>query len=141
MKSRAERKANLMEMAEKEIEQLLDWMEATDRPSLGGIEEAVLRIRKRIGERMTEEVIENQEAVRPVPCPRCAKCKKEMHYKGMKPKEISSMIGEVKLNRGYYYCDHCQSGLFPPRQAVGCNGKELVGEYHPGSNLAQWRIG
>lgn len=136
MKSRAERKANLMEMAEEEIEKLLDWMEATDRPTLGGIEETVLRIRKRIGERMTGEVIENQEAVRPVPSPRCMECKKEMHYKGMKPKEITSMIGEVKLNRGYYYCDHCQSGLFPPRQAVGCNGKELVREYHTGSDLA-----
>lgn len=141
MKSRAERKANLMEMAEEEIEKLLDWMEATDRPSLGGIEEAVLRIRKRIGERMTEEVIENQAAVCPVPCPSCAECKKEMHYKGMKGKEITSMIGEVKLNRGYYYCDHCQSGLFPPRQAVRCKGKELVGEYHTGSNLAQWSSG
>jgi hypothetical protein len=115
MKSRAERKAKLMTMAEKEIEPLLDWMEATDRPSLGGIEDAVLRIRQRIGERMTEEVIENQAAVRPVPCPQCAKCQTEMPDKGMKPKEISSMIGEVKLKCGDYYGDHCQSGLFPPR--------------------------
>ena len=115
MKSRAERKANLMEMAEEEIEKLLDWIEATEAPGLGGIEEAVLRIRKRIGERMTEEVIENQAAVRPVPGPGCPGCEKEMHYKGMKPKEITSMVGEVKLNRGYYYCDHCESGFFPPR--------------------------
>jgi hypothetical protein len=43
MQSRAERKANLMEMAEKEIEKLLEWMEATDKPSLGGIEEALRR--------------------------------------------------------------------------------------------------
>lgn len=115
MKSRADRKANLMEMAEEEIEKLLDWMEVTEAPALGGIEEVVLRIRKSIGERMTEEVIENQASVRPVPCPSCPACQKERHYKGMKPKEITSMIGEVKLNRGYYYCDHCASGLFPPR--------------------------
>jgi len=115
MKSRAERKANLMEMVEEEIEKLLDWMEVTEAPALGGIEETVLRIRKRIGERMTEEVIEKQEAVRPVPGPGCPACQREMHYKGMKPKEITSMVGEVKLNRGYYYCDSCQRGLFPPR--------------------------
>jgi hypothetical protein len=115
MKSRAEQKAKLMEMAEEEIEKLLDWMARTEQPALGGIEEEVLRIRKRIGERMTAEVLANQESVRLVPCPRCPACQKEMHYKGMKPKEITSMIGEVKLNRGYYYCDHCQSGLFPPR--------------------------
>lgn len=115
MKSRAERKANLMGMAEAEVEKVLDWMEARDRPELSEIEEMVLSIRKRIGEGMAKEVIENQEAVRPVPCPSCPKCKKEMHYKGMKEKEITSMIGEMKLMRGYYYCDHCESGLFPPR--------------------------
>ena len=102
-----------MEMAEEEIEKLLNWMEATDAPDLGEIEEEILRIRKRLGEKMTEEVIENQESVQLVPCPGCAVCKKEMHYKGMKVKEISSMIGEVKLNRGYYYCEQCQRGFFP----------------------------
>lgn len=115
MKGRAERKAKLMRMAEEEIEKLLDWIEVTEGPALGGIEEVVLRIRKRIGERMTEEVIESQASVRPVPCPSCPVCQKEMHYKGMKLKEITSMIGEVKLKRGYYYCDHCERGLFPPR--------------------------
>ncbi len=114
MRSRAERKAKLMEMAEEEIEKLLDWMDGTEAPDLGRIEEEVLQIRKRIGEGMTKEVIENQEAVRPVPGPSCPKCKKEMRYKGIKAKEITSMVGEVKLNRGYYYCDYCESGLFPP---------------------------
>lgn len=115
MTSRAERKVNLMQMAESEIEKLLDWMEATDAPDLSQIEEEVLQLRKRIGEGMTKEVVANQESVRPVPSPNCAKCDEEMHYKGMKPKEITSMAGEIKLNRGYYYCNDCRSGLFPPR--------------------------
>jgi len=115
MQSRAERKANLMQIAEAEIEQLLDWTETTEAPDLGSIEDVVLRIRQRIGESMTQEMIRSQAAVRPVPGPSCPECKQEMHYKGMKRKEITSLIGEVKLNRGYYYCDHCQSGLFPPR--------------------------
>ena len=115
MKSRADRKARLMEIAEKEIEELLDWQEKTDRPDLSGIEEEVLRIRKRIGEGMAREVIESQETQRPVPGPCCPECEKEMHYKGMREKEISSLVGEVKLKRGYFYCDHCRGGLFPPR--------------------------
>lgn len=115
MKSRVESKAKLMEMAEAEMEKLLDWLEETEAPNLGAIEEIVLGIRKRIGERMTEAVVANQAGVRPVPSPACPQCEQEMHYKGMKQKEITSMIGEVKLTRGYYYCDHCQSGLFPPR--------------------------
>ena len=115
MQNRGECKANLMQMAEAEIEQLLDWAEATGSPDLVQIEEVVLKIRQRLGESMTREVIANQATVRPVPGPTCPKCKQEMHYKGMKTKEITSLSGEVKLNRGYYYCDRCQSGLFPPR--------------------------
>lgn len=115
MKSRAEQKARLMSIAEKEIEKLLDWQEKSDRPDLSGIEAEVLGIRKRIGEGMAREVIESQAMRRPVPSPCCPGCQKEMHYKGMRAKEITSLVGEVKLKRGYFYCDHCGSGLFPPR--------------------------
>lgn len=118
MRSRAEQKAKLMEQAEEEIEKLLDWMSETEAPDLSSIEEIVLKLRKRIGERMAEEVIGNQETVRLVPGPCCSECKKEMHYKGMKGKELTSLVGEVELKRGYYYCDHCRSGLFPPRQTT-----------------------
>ncbi|MEM7134602.1 MAG: hypothetical protein AAF702_50525 [Chloroflexota bacterium] len=115
MRNRVERKAKLMEKAEEEIEKLLDWMEETEAPDLSSIEDIVLKLRKRIGEGMTEEVIENQESVRMVPGPACPECKEEMHYKGMKGKSVSSEVGEVNLNRGYYYCDSCRRGLFPPR--------------------------
>lgn len=104
-----------MAMAEKEIEKLLDWMEETEAPDLCGIEKEVLALRKRIGEEMTAEVIESQATVKPVPSPVCPQCKREMHYKGVKGKEISSLVGEINLKRGYYYCDHCKNGLFPPR--------------------------
>lgn len=130
MKSREERKERLMEIAEAEIEKLLDWMEATTAPDLAGIEKVVVEIRKRIGERVSEEVIKGQEAVRPVPGPWCPKCQKEMHYKGMKKKKITSLVGEIEMKRGYYYCDHCRNGLFPPRPATWCGGTELVGECH-----------
>lgn len=131
MKSRAERKAKLMAMAEAELEGLLDWMEAEESPNLEQIEEVVLRIRKRMGEELTQAVIENQAKVQPVQAPRCAACGKGMTYKGKKGKEISSLIGEVKLKRAYYYCDQCQTGLFPPRPPVKCEGAQLVGEHHP----------
>ena len=66
MQNRAECKANLMQLAEAEIEQLLDWTEATGSPELVQIEEVVLKIRQRIGESMTREVIANQCARCPV---------------------------------------------------------------------------
>ena len=71
MRSRREQKAKMMKQAEEEIEKWLDWMEEAEAPDLSSIEEIVLKLRKRIGERMTEEVIENQESVRLVPGPVC----------------------------------------------------------------------
>ena len=114
MQSRADQKAKLMKEAEEEIEKLLDWMEETERPDLSSIEGIVLKLRKRIGERMAEEVIGSQESVRLVPGPPCPDCKEEMPYKGMKEKSVTSLVGELNLNRGYYYCAHCRRGLFPP---------------------------
>ena len=94
MKSRRERKEKLMEVAEEQIEKLLDWMESTEAPNLEMIEETVINIRKRISEEMTETVIENQANVNPIPEPACSKCEKRMRRKGKKKRDY-------KLDRRY----------------------------------------
>jgi hypothetical protein len=93
---------------------LLDWSAETAEPSLGQIEEVVLKLRQELSEKMAAGVVSGQEAVRPVPGPQCEGCGEEMSYKGTFPKQVSSWVGEVKLERGYYYCGPCQRGLFPP---------------------------
>lgn len=113
-KSKAAIKAELMKKAEAVIDELLDWHEETDQPNLTQVEGKVLELRQRLSEEMATTVIENQEAVRPVPGPRCAGCGVEMRYKDMKNKTVLSWVGELKLERGYYYCDQCRTGLFPP---------------------------
>ncbi len=110
----AKLKAELMKEAEKVIDELIDWSEETAEPNLTQIEGKVLKLRQRLSEKMAQKVAEGQEAVRPVPGPKCEGCGAEMRYKGMLPKTVSSWVGEVRLERGYYYCDHCKSGLFPP---------------------------
>ena len=124
-RSSEELKAELMAEAEAAIDELLGWQEDTAAPTLTQIEEVVLKLRKRLGERMTEVVVEDQEAVRPVPGPACETCGREMHYKGMKEVTVEGRMGRAKLERGYYYCDRCKSGLFPPGSAVGAQGKAL----------------
>lgn len=118
-------KAELMAEAEAAIDELLGWHEDTAAPTLTQIEEVVLKLRKRLGERMAEVVVEDQEAVRPVPGPACETCGREMHYKGMKAVRVEGRMGRAKLERGYYYCDRCKSGLFPPRSAIGAKGQAL----------------
>lgn len=112
--SRAELKVNLMTEAEKAIDELLDWHMSTTRPNLGQVEEKVLAVRQHLGEQMSQTVIEAQAAVRPVPGPRCEGCGAEMRYKGHKELQVSSWVGDLQLDPGYYYCEQCRIGLFPP---------------------------
>jgi hypothetical protein len=114
VKSKVAIKAELMKKAEAVIDELLDWHEGSNQPNLTQVEGKVLELRQRLSEQMAITVIENQAAVRPVPGPSCAGCGAEMRYKDMKAKTVLSWVGELKLERGYYYCDQCRTGLFPP---------------------------
>ena len=112
--SREEKKARLMERLEKAADELLDWEDQNRKPTLTQLEDIVLALRKQIGEEMAEEVIGRMEAKAMVPGPSCPKCGKEMLYKGQREKDVESRAGELSLERGYYVCPECDTGIFPP---------------------------
>jgi uncharacterized protein with PIN domain len=124
-RSRAELEATMLAEAKEIIDELLEWHEKTKAPTLTEIEDTVLELRKRMGERMTKMVIDKQEAVRPVPGPACPECGREMHYKDMKKTTIEARSGEVALERAYYYCKGCRGGLFPPGSAIESEDEAL----------------
>ncbi|MCI0527082.1 MAG: hypothetical protein L0Y56_06525 [Nitrospira sp.] len=113
-KKRSELKGSLMREAEAVMDELLAWEETVATPDLSQIEEVVLKLRQGLSEKMAEAVIHQQENVARVPGPVCPECGAEMRYKGEHSKEVSSWVGEIKLKRGYYHCQHCKAGLFPP---------------------------
>lgn len=113
--TRAEIKAQLLVKAEATIEELLSWTEGTPEPNLTQIEEVVLRLRREFGQALTQTVIDAQANAAPVQIPRCPQCGQAMHPKGRKSKQLTTRTGAQALNRHYYYCAHCERGLFPPR--------------------------
>jgi hypothetical protein len=123
--TRTELAAALLTEAKQVIDELLDWREETAEPDLTQIEDMVLKLRQQLGRRMTELVIEDQEAVRPVPGPACPECGQEMRYKDMKGTTIGTRSGKVALERAYYYCEECRSGLFPPGSTTGSEDSAL----------------
>lgn len=112
--NRAQKRAEMEKAAAEMIEVLLDWEEENRAPNLREIEDELLLLRKRFGQVLAAQVLENQEASQPVENPTCPECGEAMRYKGKKRTAVESRLGELTLERGYYYCAHCKCGLFPP---------------------------
>ena len=112
--TRAQKQAKLRKAADEMIEKLLAWDEENSAPNLTQIEDEILALRQRMGEEMLTVVLAGQAASQPTENPKCPTCGAEMRYKGQKGKAVESRVGGLEVERGYYYCARCQSGLFPP---------------------------
>ena len=115
MNRREKLKAELLSKAEAQIEALLDWHEGHQKPTFNQIEAEILRVRKKVGQGLTESLLKEEEANRAGPGPKCPSCGQEMRNKGQKPRQVKGKIGRVGYERGYYYCEACRAGFFPPR--------------------------
>jgi len=113
--TRAQKKAKLEAAAAELIEQMLDWDEQHERPNLTQIEDEVLKVRQHFGQEVAGVMLEGQVARQPVENPLCPACGQPMRYKGQKRKDVESRLGGMAVERGYYHCPDCESGLFPPR--------------------------
>ena len=111
--TKAHLKAEFMAEAGELFDEMLAWEAQTEKPNLTQIEEIVLELRKRFGERMVQKMIMRQEDRQPAERVKCPGCGGEMENKGMKGNQVETRIGNLKLERGYYYCPACKQGIFP----------------------------
>ena len=112
--TREQKRAALMVRALALIEEFLDWEEEAGRPNLTQIEDVALDLRARFGQELAATALADQDAKQPAEAPVCATCGAELRYKGQKGLDAESRLGLLELERGYYYCARCHSGLFPP---------------------------
>jgi len=112
-KSQATTKAELLQEAEKLIEELLDWQIAHPHSDFGEMETFILHLRKRFGQRVAEALPEIQEERQPVSAPPCPGCGQKLRNKGQPALTFVSLLGELTVRRGYYYCETCQRGYHP----------------------------
>jgi hypothetical protein len=48
----------------------------------------------------------------------CEGCGARLEYKGTPRRLVEHWEGETQLKRAYYYCPHCEGGVFPPGSAT-----------------------
>jgi DNA-directed RNA polymerase subunit RPC12/RpoP len=121
-KTRGQMEKELEGKTKEAIKKLLDWNEAHAAPDLTQIEEIVLELREEVGKGFAASLVSSQEKVAPVE-ERCGTCGQEMRNKGRKRKVVESRVGEIDLERGYYYCPECGVGIFPPGSTVEGRGE------------------
>ena len=124
-KSKKQLKANFLKEAEKIFDELMAWDDAIGEPNMREIEMKVLELRKRLGEGLVTGIVARQEKRQPAEKQICDRCGEQMENKGLKRKETESMVGEIELEREYYYCVKCKRGYFPPGQTVVFMGQAL----------------
>ena len=124
-KSKKEMKANFLKEAEKVFDELMAWDDAIIEPNMREIEMKVLELRKRLGEDLARVTVSRQEKRQPAEKQICEGCGEQMENKGLKRKRVESLVGEIELEREYYYCKKCKQGNFPPGQTVEFMGQAL----------------
>jgi uncharacterized protein with PIN domain len=63
---------------------------------------------------MAQKMMMRQEERQPAERVQCPECGGEMENKGMKDNQVETQIGDLKIERGYYYCPKCKQGIFSP---------------------------
>ncbi len=116
-RSHSEIKATLLAQIADELDDALDWQEKAIHPNLTAFENQVLSIRKSIGIRVLQEVLQNEESDLSTEI-LCCTCAEPMQGKGKRPQTIETRLGTLKLEREYFYCKTCREGIFPPIRTI-----------------------
>lgn len=113
-KSGEQLKAALMNEMEKSIERVLAWQESHQMFTITELEDFILEIRGEWGTEVAELLAGQLESKQPAARQRCGRCGEALQYKGQSAKHIESRVGGLRVERGRYWCETCQQGLFPP---------------------------
>lgn len=119
-KSEAMRQQEFVAMAEAMYVRLRAWRAGHLDASFDEVGEQVTQERQRLMAVLLGELAAQPEEVLVGP-EHCSQCGKELAPKGKQERGVSHLEGEVRVVRGYHYCNECQRGLFPPRPQIEVN--------------------
>ena len=107
-----ELKVDLLADAETAISRMLGERAKKEYLTITDIE----RLARSVGQAVMETVSQRlmEEESQPGEWKECPTCGQRMRTKGKKGRDVILDTGEVRIERDYYYCEHCRKGIFPP---------------------------
>jgi tRNA(Ile2) C34 agmatinyltransferase TiaS len=111
-RSQAAEKAEFLEAAAAMYEKLQAWRRENLDASFDEIAAQVTPQRRELMGIVLKQLAEQADAEAEAPV--CESCGETMVYKGRPARGVVHGEGETGLERAYYHCPDCASGLFPP---------------------------
>ena len=110
---------------------LIDKLFTTPRPrgrfDLGAFERQFKSEILSEGAKRLETALNECVAKNPAPFV-CSRCKRPLRNKGLKPKTLTTSLGEIVFRRRYGFCEGCKNGLFPDDEMFGLDPSSLSPE-------------
>lgn len=129
-------KGGLQEKFKAMYEELRQWRAAHPEASLDEIAAQVSpRRRDLMGALLMELALQHGDGAVPEGFV-CERCGRALSYKGCAEREVIQLEGEGELTRAYYYCAHCEGGVFPPGSEVEAGAAQLDAGDDPGGGAS-----
>ena len=100
--------------AEEVYEELYEWRERHPEASFDEIANQVTPRRQELMEKLLAQLACQHGQGEEVEGLVCEECGQPLVYKGKPLRGVEHLEGETELRRAYYYCPHCEGGIFPP---------------------------
>ena len=99
------------------LDHWLDRLEAhvkAPKPTLEELTQAVFALRQELTQAVTEGLVEQTHRAlveqRTAVCPRCGRT---LSARGPQERTVETLVGAIRLQRPYFYCEPCQVGMTP----------------------------
>jgi Uncharacterised protein family (UPF0236) len=107
----------------------LDEIEAElpgSEPTLAQVSETIWRLRQQLTAGVAQTIVEHtHEAEQRRESLRCATCERLLRARPVVPRTAQTMIGDIEVQRPYFYCHYCHRGRYPLDESLGLSAGRM----------------
>jgi hypothetical protein len=118
----AQRRPAIRQQLHDRLDHWLDRLEAhvkAPKPTLEALTQAVFALRQELTQAVMEGLVEQTHRAlveqRTAVCPRCGRT---LSARGPQERTVETLVGSIRLQRPYFYCERCQLGMAPLDEAL-----------------------